>query len=67
MNNTMATCIKWIPDSEELFIVSFNDGSILILDKEREDQAFTPVSSSSSWADQQYVQEPALGRPLIYV
>ncbi|KAI9357750.1 WD40-repeat-containing domain protein [Pilaira anomala] len=33
--------VKWLPDSEHLFMASFDDGSMMILDKEREDQSFS--------------------------
>lgn len=35
------TMIKWIPGSEELFIAVFKNGAAMIMDKERDDQAFT--------------------------
>ncbi|KAG2230777.1 hypothetical protein INT48_001679 [Thamnidium elegans] len=40
------TMIKWIPGSEELFIAVFKNGAALIMDKERDDQAFTIPESS---------------------
>lgn len=33
------TCVKWIPGSESLFICGFEDGSLLIFDKDLEDQS----------------------------
>ncbi|KAI9314622.1 WD40-repeat-containing domain protein [Dichotomocladium elegans] len=53
MNSSCATAIKWIPGSEELFMVSFNDGAMLILDKERDDQQYMPPPPVS-WAEQQF-------------
>ncbi|KAI9491197.1 WD40-repeat-containing domain protein [Zychaea mexicana] len=53
VNTSVATCVKWVPGSEELFLISFSDGSVLLMDKERDDQAFTPASPSS-WAEQQF-------------
>ncbi|KAI7857506.1 WD40-repeat-containing domain protein [Circinella umbellata] len=53
VNTSAATCVKWVPGSEELFLISFGDGSILLMDKERDDQAFTPASPAS-WAEQQF-------------
>lgn len=38
--------IKWIPGSEELFIAVFKNGTAMIMDKERDDQAFTIPESS---------------------
>lgn len=39
------TCVKWIPGSENLLIVGFEDGSMMILDKDLEDQN-TPITST---------------------
>ena len=47
------TSIKWIPGSESLFIVGFEDGCLMIFDKDFEDQN-TPISS---------IQETYLARP----
>jgi hypothetical protein len=41
MNESSVTMVKWIPGSQDLFMASFQDGSMLILDKERDDQVFT--------------------------
>lgn len=41
--------IKWMPGSESQFMVAFHDGSILIMDKERDDNAFSaPVPPSDN-------------------
>ncbi|KAI8147105.1 WD40-repeat-containing domain protein [Fennellomyces sp. T-0311] len=53
VNASAATCVKWVPGSDELFMVSHSDGSILLMDKERDDQAFAPAQPSS-WAEQQF-------------
>ncbi|KAJ3331572.1 hypothetical protein HDU76_002796 [Blyttiomyces sp. JEL0837] len=49
INKSAATCIKWMPGSENMFMVGFEDGCILIFDKEREDQPFplTPNEDGS--------------------
>lgn len=52
MCNSAVTAVKWIPGSEDLFMASFKDGTMLVLDKDRDDQAFTP-DPPSTWADQQ--------------
>jgi hypothetical protein len=44
--------VKWIPDSEDLFMACFDDGSIIILDKDRDDQPFHP-KEPQSWAEEQ--------------
>jgi hypothetical protein len=41
--------IKWMPGSESQFMVAFHDGSILVMDKERDDTAFSvPVPPSDN-------------------
>ncbi|KAG0169806.1 hypothetical protein DFQ30_003212 [Apophysomyces sp. BC1015] len=52
MNDSAVTMVKWIPGSEDLFMAAFSDGTILILDKDREDQSFTPPAPGS-WGEQQ--------------
>ncbi|KAG0088323.1 hypothetical protein BGZ93_010479, partial [Podila epicladia] len=41
IKDSPVTVIKWMPGSETQFMVAFQDGSILIMDKERDDVAFT--------------------------
>jgi WD40 repeat protein len=38
LHKHLATIIKWIPGSENLFVCAFEDGSLLIFDKDLEDQ-----------------------------
>ncbi|ORZ23520.1 WD40-repeat-containing domain protein [Absidia repens] len=40
LHNAKVTDIKWVPGSEDLFMVAFNDGIVLIMDRDRDDQAF---------------------------
>lgn len=54
MNGSSVTMVKWIPGSLDLFMASFQDGSILILDKERDDHVFT-IPEPQSWVEEQYV------------
>lgn len=35
------TTIKWLPGSESQFMVAFQDGSIVMMDKDKDDNAFT--------------------------
>ncbi|ESZ96715.1 hypothetical protein SBOR_2859 [Sclerotinia borealis F-4128] len=42
INSTPVTQIRWIPGSENLFLASHMDGSLVAYDKEREDAAFVP-------------------------
>ncbi|CAO0800121.1 unnamed protein product [Mucor circinelloides] len=53
MNGSSVTMVKWIPGSEDLFMASFDDGSILILDKDRDDQAFI-LPEPQSWAEEHF-------------
>ncbi|KAF9928290.1 hypothetical protein FBU30_002512 [Linnemannia zychae] len=41
IKDSPVTMIKWLPGSENQFMVAFQDGSIIIMDKERDDQTFT--------------------------
>ncbi|KAI8096806.1 WD40-repeat-containing domain protein [Halteromyces radiatus] len=47
LHNAKVTGIKWVPGSEDLFMVSFNDGVVLIMDRDREDQPFIAASGKS--------------------
>ncbi|CAD6449317.1 283266b4-bbac-4ae6-b9bb-bf0865ba98e9 [Sclerotinia trifoliorum] len=42
INSTPVTQIKWIPGSENLFLASHMDGSLIAYDKEKDDAAFVP-------------------------
>ncbi|CEP07960.1 hypothetical protein [Parasitella parasitica] len=53
MNGSSVTMVKWIPGSEDLFMASFDDGTILILDKDRDDQAFV-LPEPQTWAEEQF-------------
>ncbi|RKO84565.1 hypothetical protein BDK51DRAFT_30478, partial [Blyttiomyces helicus] len=41
IKKSCVTCIKWMPGSENLFLAGHEDGSIIIYDKEKDDQNFT--------------------------
>ncbi|KAK9763956.1 hypothetical protein K7432_008944 [Basidiobolus ranarum] len=41
INNSPVTSIKWMPGSENLFMASHQDGSLIVYDKEKDDQNFT--------------------------
>ena len=47
------TEIRWLPGSENLFLASHIDGTLIVYDKERDDAAFTPEpnGTGSSEAD----------------
>jgi Ras family protein T1 len=40
INNTPVSFVKWIPGSENLFLASHMDGTLLVYDKEKDDSAF---------------------------
>ncbi|CAO3646373.1 unnamed protein product [Mucor hiemalis] len=53
MNGSSVTMVKWVPGSEDLIMASFDDGSILVLDKERDDQPFF-IPEPQSWAEEHF-------------
>lgn len=40
INNTAVSDIRWLPNSENLFLAAHMDGSLVIYDKEKEDAQF---------------------------
>ncbi|OAD79790.1 hypothetical protein PHYBLDRAFT_121427 [Phycomyces blakesleeanus NRRL 1555(-)] len=54
LNNSAVTTVKWIPESEDLFLAGFEDGTILIIDKERDDQPLSIPVVPNTWADEQF-------------
>ncbi|KAG0349031.1 hypothetical protein BG004_002559 [Podila humilis] len=42
IKESAVTMIKWMPGSESQFMASFQDGTVVIMDKERDDSTFTP-------------------------
>ncbi|CAO3644822.1 unnamed protein product [Cunninghamella echinulata] len=42
MNSSPITMIRWLQGSENLFMAAFQDGSIMLFDKEKEDELFNP-------------------------
>ncbi|KAG1466019.1 hypothetical protein G6F46_001109 [Rhizopus delemar] len=46
MNSSPITMIKWLPGHESIFMASFQDGSIMLFDKDKEDEVFHPDSIS---------------------
>ena len=39
--NSSVTCIKWYPGSENLFMVGFDDGSVVSFDKDKDEVVFS--------------------------
>ncbi|KAJ9640378.1 hypothetical protein H2199_005917 [Coniosporium tulheliwenetii] len=42
INGSAVSEIKWLPNSENLFLAAHMDGSLVVYDKEKEDAVFTP-------------------------
>ncbi|OZJ04205.1 hypothetical protein BZG36_02977 [Bifiguratus adelaidae] len=42
LNPSCVTMVKWVPGSENIFVASFTDGTLLVLDKEKEDCVVVP-------------------------
>ena len=40
--------VRWIPGSENLFLASHMDGTLIVYDKEREDSAFVPEENNTA-------------------
>lgn len=48
INPTPISSIKWLPNSENLFIAAHMDGSLVVYDKEKEDAPFVPEEPNLS-------------------
>ena len=48
INPSPISSICWIPGSENLFLASHTDGTLIVYDKEREDAAFLPEENGSA-------------------
>ncbi|KAF4504699.1 hypothetical protein G6O67_008115 [Ophiocordyceps sinensis] len=48
INSTPVSEIMWIPGSENLFLASHMDGSLVVYDKEKDDSQFSPEDEGSS-------------------
>ncbi|GAA5817344.1 hypothetical protein MFLAVUS_010888 [Mucor flavus] len=55
MNSSPITMIKWLQGYENLFMAAFQDGTIMLFDKEKEDDTFHPGDE----------QRPTLKKPLL--
>jgi hypothetical protein len=40
--------IKWLPGYENLFMAAFQDGAVILFDKEKEDEHFHPGDGKKS-------------------
>ena len=48
ISNSAITSIRWLPGSENLFLASHMDGTLIVYDKERDDAAFTPETPNGT-------------------
>ncbi|KAK4134918.1 hypothetical protein BT67DRAFT_449222 [Trichocladium antarcticum] len=48
VNGTPVSEIKWIPGSENLFLASHMDGTLIVYDKEKEDGFFSPEDEAAT-------------------
>lgn len=55
MNSSPITMIKWLQGYENLFMAAFQDGTIMLFDKEKEDDTFHPGDE----------QRPTLKKPIL--
>jgi len=46
INATAVSDIRWLPNSENLFLAAHMDGSLIVYDKEKDDAVFVPEGSS---------------------
>ncbi|KAI7872434.1 WD40-repeat-containing domain protein [Spinellus fusiger] len=53
INASAVTLLRWVPGSEDLFIAAFEDGTMLVMDKEKDDQPFHLPPSPQTWAEEQ--------------
>lgn len=60
INNSPAVHVKWIPGSENLFMVAHANGQLVVYDKEKEDALFTPETNPfeepPKSSDRQHIQ-----------
>jgi hypothetical protein len=48
MNSSPITMIKWLQGYENLFMAAFQDGTLMVFDKEKEDEPFHPGDGQRS-------------------
>ena len=48
INKSAVSDIRWLPNSENLFVAAHMDGSLVFYDKEKEDALFIPEDASQS-------------------
>ncbi|KAF9322082.1 hypothetical protein BG006_002478 [Podila minutissima] len=55
IKDSAVTMIKWMPGSESQFMAAFQDGTIVIMDKERDDSSFSPSTPPNDYV---YAAQP---------
>lgn len=50
INHTAVSEVRWVPNSENLFLAAHMDGTLVVYDKEKEDVAFTPEDAETNGA-----------------
>jgi WD40 repeat protein len=65
INATAVSDIRWLPNSENLFLASHVDGSLVVYDKEKEDAAFVPEESIAISEDGMSETEKKLKKLLV--
>jgi catabolite repression protein CreC len=48
INKSAVSDVRWLPNSENLFLASHMDGSLVVYDKEKEDAAFIPEDQAAA-------------------
>ncbi|KAA6413252.1 MAG: hypothetical protein FRX48_02996 [Lasallia pustulata] len=60
INPSPISAIRWLPGSENLFLASHMDGTLIVYDKEKDDTAFLPEENSASTEEKNgNVEDPA--------
>lgn len=67
INGTPVSNIKWIPGSENLFLASHMDGSLVVYDKEKEDAVFASEQENGETESSNGAAGPAQTRHGIQV
>ncbi|KAF2452856.1 WD40-repeat-containing domain protein [Lineolata rhizophorae] len=50
INSTAVVEVRWLPNSENLFLAAHTDGSLIVYDKEKEDAPFVPEEGPAATA-----------------
>jgi len=67
INPTPVSEIRWLPNSENLFLAAHMDGSLVVYDKEKEDAVFTPEDTRNSGSYEKPPSETDQHRPRLQI